>query len=275
MSSEKDVQFTKENLNTYLNELSKHLRKTLGKNASIEIVLVGGAAILANYDFRQMTRDVDALIQLPSVVKEAANKVGDKYGLPNSWLNSDFTRTSSYSPKLREVSKYYRTFSNVLQVRTVSAEYLVAMKLCSYRPYKNDGSDIVGIFNEQEKIGNPITTEALDKAMKKLYGGWEKVSPEAIRFLHGVFNMGEYDKIYNQVQKNEREAKHLLQKFEKDYPNTLNQENMKDVLASLKSRTKQPNSTLDSIIDSATQQAKIYNGSILEKHEVLKNTPTR
>lgn len=49
-----------------------------------------------------------------------------------------------------EYSKYYKTFANILQIRTVSAEYLVAMKLMAGRQYKNDLSDIVGVLIEQE-----------------------------------------------------------------------------------------------------------------------------
>ena len=42
-------------------------------------------------------------------MKDAVNRVGDKMGLPNGWLNADFTRTSSYSPKLTTFSTYYKT----------------------------------------------------------------------------------------------------------------------------------------------------------------------
>lgn len=44
--------FTKENLDTYLKELAKELKKVNGKNLPAEIVLVGGAAILTKYCFR-------------------------------------------------------------------------------------------------------------------------------------------------------------------------------------------------------------------------------
>lgn len=42
----------------------------------------------------------------------------------------------------------YKTFANILQIRTVSAEYLVAMKLMAGHQYKNDLSDIVGVLIE-------------------------------------------------------------------------------------------------------------------------------
>ncbi len=48
----------------------------------VEIVLIGGAAVLANYGFRDMTYDIDAIIQASSSMKDAINKVSDEMGLP-------------------------------------------------------------------------------------------------------------------------------------------------------------------------------------------------
>ena len=114
----------------------------------------------------------------PEVVAETLkvlDKVGDKFNLPNGWLNTDFIRTKSYTPKLMEVSVYYKTYSNILTVRTVAAEYLIAMKLLSGRKYKYDLSDIAGILTEHQKNGKPITREAVDKAVITLYGDWSRI----------------------------------------------------------------------------------------------------
>lgn len=54
------------------------------------------------------------------------NRVGDKMGLPNGWLNTDSTGTRSYTLRLIAHAVYYRTSSNILTVR---AERLIAMKL--------------------------------------------------------------------------------------------------------------------------------------------------
>lgn len=70
--------FTKDNLDTYLKELAKEYRRRSGKHMQAEIVLVGGAAILTNYAFRDMTTDVDAVIHAASSMKDAINYVGDK-----------------------------------------------------------------------------------------------------------------------------------------------------------------------------------------------------
>ncbi len=102
MSSERKTVFTKENLDTYLKEVAKEYRKLCGKSMPAELILIGGASILANYGFREMTTDVDAIIRAASSMKDAANRVGDKFDLPNGWLNADFQRTDSYTAKLEQ-----------------------------------------------------------------------------------------------------------------------------------------------------------------------------
>lgn len=89
-----EVPFTKDNLDGYLKELSKEFRKMNGSRMPAEIILIGGAAVLINYGFREMTYDMDAIIQASSSMKDAINHVGDRMGLPNGWLNTDFMKTA-------------------------------------------------------------------------------------------------------------------------------------------------------------------------------------
>lgn len=217
MSVEKG--FTKENLDYYLKELAKEFRKRNGRNTPAEIILVGGAAILANYGFREMTYDIDAVITASSAMKEAINAVGDRLDLPNGWLNADFKSTSSYSSKLSQYSKYYRTYSNVLNIRTISAEYLVAMKLMSGRRYKKDLSDIIGILSEQERMGEPLTYQQIDCAVKNLYGGWENISKYAIQLLKAALDSENLTELFMEQEREEALSKHAVlrvQKYEKE-----------------------------------------------------------
>ena len=151
MSSEKRVEFTKENIDTYLKEVAKEYRRRSGKSTPAELVLIGGASVLINYGFRNMTTDIDALILASSAMNDAINIVRDRYGLQNGWLNADFTKTDSYSTDLYRFSVYYKTYSNIVTIRTISSEYLIAMKLRSGRQYKSDLSDVLGILAEHEK----------------------------------------------------------------------------------------------------------------------------
>lgn len=247
MSSENMNTFTKENLNTYLSELAKQYRKLCGKTVKAEIILVGGAAVLANYDFRDMTTDVDALIQATSSMKDAINMVGDKYNLPNGWLNADFTRTASYSMKLVQHSQYYRTFSNVLQVRTVNAEYLVAMKLMSGRQYKHDLSDVIGILVEHLEKGAPLTMTDIEKAVIEFYGAWEKLPATSQSFIRSAMEHPNLREVYAQINRSEQEAKNILVSFEERYPGVTTQENVGDILANARAKAASKASLLDEL----------------------------
>jgi len=92
-----DAAFTKINLNACLSALAKEFRKLNGTAMPAEIILIGGASVLANYGFRSVTYDIDAVIHASSVMKQAVNRVADMLGLPNGWLNMDFKVTKSYS----------------------------------------------------------------------------------------------------------------------------------------------------------------------------------
>ncbi len=231
-----DFTFTKENLDACLSRLAKEFRKLNGKKVPAEIVLIGGAAVLANYGFRDMTYDIDAIIQASSSMNDAINKVGDEMGLPNGWLNSDFTKTTSYSPKLLQYSQYYKRFGYVLDVRTVSGEYLVAMKLMSGRQYKNDISDVVGILNEQKERGKPLSLEMIKTAVINLYGSFDKLPQNSQELITEIMRDGQLEKLYEQYRTIEKVAKESLIEFEQKYPNVTNTDNVNDIIRNLRKR---------------------------------------
>lgn len=236
MSSEN---FTKENLDTYLKALAKEFRRISGKAMPAEIVLVGGAAILTNYGFRDMTTDIDAVIHAASSMKDAISHVVDKFNLPNGWLNADFMRTGSYSPKLDEYSVYYKTFYGVLSVRTISAEYLIAMKLRSGRKYKNDLSDVIGILAEHQKQGTPITFDKINEAVDRLYGGWNDFPEDSKPFIESALNTADLEAVYTLVKRDETVSKDILVGFEKEYPKVAKESNIDDILKALKAKHKE------------------------------------
>lgn len=237
MSTENYEVFTKENLSMYLSELSKEYKRLGGRKMPVEIILIGGAAIIESYGFREMTTDIDALLPSVSIMKEAINHVGDRFGLPNGWLNADFIHTDSYSRRIGEFSKPYRTFNQVLNVRIVTGEYLIAMKLRSGRKYKNDLSDVVGILTEHARSGNPIEYLQIDTAVQNLYGGWNGFSSDAISFLQDILKDQKYLAIYDMIRQGEMQAKEILLDFQQAYPGIMKEDNV-DVILESKARTK-------------------------------------
>ena len=200
-------------------------------------ILIGGASVLINYGFRNMTTDIDALIQAASAMKEAINHIGDRYGLPNGWLNADFTNTDSYSVKLSQFSVYYKTYANIVTIRTVAAEYLIAMKLRSGRQYKSDLSDILGVLAEHEKRGMPISMDQIRKAVTDLYGGWESLPETSQSFIENVMEDGRFEELYEQTARGEKEVGALLVQFEQNYPNVVTGKNVNEIAGNLQKKT--------------------------------------
>ncbi len=202
-----------------------------------ELILIGGASVLINYGFRNMTTDVDALIHGASAIKDAIHQVGDKYGLPNGWLNADFMQTASYSPKLAEHARHYKTYSNVLELYTISAEYLIAMKLRSGRQYKSDLSDILGILAEHAKKDSPISMERIQTAVVALYGDWNALPESSRNFIGNVMANGDYEALFASVQQGEQETKVLLTEYEKNVPGVVKATNVNAITDKLQNKS--------------------------------------
>ena len=226
-----EFELTKENINAYLLDVAKEYRRLGGKKMPAEMIVIGGASILLNYGFRTMTNDIDAMLFAPSAMKEAINKVGDLRGLPRGWLNEDFRMTKSYSPALVRYSTYYKTFANVLEVRTIKAEYLIAMKLTSMREYKHDYSDILGVLFQHKDI----TLERIEKAYSELYGD-SPMSESAHDLIVSALQCEDYEKAYRETAELEVETHALLKDFEKEYKGRLSESNIAVVGASLRKK---------------------------------------
>ena len=207
---------SKENIDFLLNELGKEYKRLSGRKTPAEVILVGGASIVATHHFRNSTTDFDAIIKASSYIKDAINNIGERYNLPDDWMNQGFIKTKSYSNKLYSCSKYYKTFANLLEVRIIPDEYLIAMKLISGREYKHDLSDVVGIITERKESNSEISKDMIDSAINYLYGGWNNVPSVSIELYNKVFEVSDLRSLYDSVKKNESQIRTGLIKATKD-----------------------------------------------------------
>ncbi|MBQ8620868.1 MAG: hypothetical protein IJ422_00975 [Oscillospiraceae bacterium] len=240
-----EIAFGREQIDSYLKEVAKQYRKLNKKGMPAEITLIGGASILINYGFRDSTYDVDALIQASSSMKDAINYVTDTMDLPNGWLNDDFKHTASYTPRLVTFSQYYRTFSNMVTIRTITGEYLVAMKLKAFRQYKHDISDIVGILREHVRSGDLLTFERIDKAVCDLYDGWDQMPESAQSLIQSILTNEDMDALYDAYAQEESAAKDALLTFEDQYPDVLKEDNLSDILSHLMAKQQEEDTDPD------------------------------
>jgi hypothetical protein len=233
-----EVPFTKDNIEYYLKELAKEFKKR-GRGTHAEMILVGGASVLINYGLRMASYGIDAEYDAYSVMKESINAVGDRLGLPSGWVNDEFKNTVSYTPKIIQFSTYYKTFSNVLEIRTIKSEYLVAMKLVSGRQYKKDLSDIAGILYEQQMSGDSLTYERIDKAVCDLYGGWQNISDYAKEVLDRILACKDLKALFIELSEDEVNAKEALIKVENKYLKAVREDNVNDIIAIARQKKKQ------------------------------------
>lgn len=262
--------FSSNELFDYLKLLAKKFRKLNGKNTPAELYLVGGASILLNYNFREMTSDIDAIIRASSAMKDAIRQVSDEHNLPIDWLNTDFKNTTSYTPNIMKYADYRCELSNVLRVYTISAEYLVAMKLKAGRSYKHDLSDVVGILAEHNDLSRnngrkPITMDMINTAIINLYGSLDAISDKSYAFVNQVIETNNYSILLEETKADEKKAAEHMSELKQKYPNVMNCDNVEDILKSISEKEK--NKTVSSFDDTEKYYLEIDSEQlkILEK----------
>jgi hypothetical protein len=101
------------------------------KGLQVELTLVGGAVMLLQFNARQSTRDVDAVVLLPrevKIVRDLAKRVAEEREWPEDWLNDG---AKGY---LVGISKGPTIFQAAgIKASAPSMEQLLAMKLSAWR----------------------------------------------------------------------------------------------------------------------------------------------
>ena len=216
--------FNRSNIDHYLYLVAREYKKANKTGHEAEIIIAGGASVVMNYNFRDSTTDIDSIIRASSFMREIINRIGDENGLQTGWLNDDFRNTSSYSEKLIECSRFYKRFCNCLNVRTVSAEYLIAMKARADRTYKHDLSDIVGIINEHQEMGRGMNLSLVEDAYQKLYG--EGMPVKVAERLKDIFDCRDLEELFYSMQSEEKVNRQAALKAIEQYGGEINDKNV-------------------------------------------------
>jgi hypothetical protein len=144
---------SKEKMLEYLRQLGSELSK-LGMKG--EILLTGGAAMCLVHSARDMTKDIDALYEPKSIINKIAAGIAEREGLAPDWLNDGVKGFVGANAPTEE----FVTFDG-LRVQTVSAEYLLAMKLMSARYGETDYKDIRFLLSKMSIATVEAATEVL------------------------------------------------------------------------------------------------------------------
>lgn len=140
------VNLTREFINNLLYELAKKLNKVY-KHQPISITVVGGAAIILQSEFRDVTEDIDIVKDKLLDIKQSALEISEKFDLNNDWINDNFMYSKSFSKKYVKYIKLYKTIYN-LSIYVLDLKAVACMKMIAGRDGTNDLSDIKSIVKE-------------------------------------------------------------------------------------------------------------------------------
>jgi hypothetical protein len=146
--------FSLESLQEALNELAILARE---EGHVINVAIYGGAALMLVSNFRQATRDVDAVADDESqrVIERLAGVIAERRNWPRDWLNDDvFPFLSDGVGSLEQHHTLFRSYpceqEPGLRVYVPSPEYILAMKLMAMRidvsADKKDREDIINLL---------------------------------------------------------------------------------------------------------------------------------
>lgn len=146
---------------------------------SVEMFLVGGAAMALAYSRERTTRDLDAVFEPKTRVYAAARALADERGLPPDWLNDAVKGLLPDRPDAGEQVTFSRPG---ISVAVASAEYLFAMKAAAARA-EADTDDLLTLA---ELLG--ITTHAQAVALVERYYSPSRLSAKSSLFLESAFD---------------------------------------------------------------------------------------
>ena len=128
----------KEDIEKYLRMLGQELLK---RQVTGEILLVGGAVMLLKVQNRETTKDIDAYFvsSQAEVIREAAQTIADREGLPQDWINDAAKGFFYRQPPTEQWAEYPG-----LRVYVPTLDYLFAMKLVAGRPQDLDDIKALG-----------------------------------------------------------------------------------------------------------------------------------
>lgn len=163
-------ELTSTELRDLLTELGGRLQ---AKGVQATIYIVGGAAIALEFDVRRVTADLDAIFHPETTVRAESEAMAITHGLPKDWLNNS---VKGFVPGGDDGAVPLDVPG--VAVSVASLEHLLAMKMASYRPGK-DQTDLEFLF---DRLGVTTAAQAADIALS-VYGPYTVVLPDRDELL--------------------------------------------------------------------------------------------
>ncbi len=208
----KDFIINSFNIDEYLTMLADEICKYDCKEP-VELSIVGGAAIILKYKFKNYTRDIDIINPVSDILAKSIDNISARLNIPRKWIDNSITRLNKYTDKYHLFLKYYKTYKNVLNVYIIDVDGLIVSKLVSARKLKNDITDVVNILYEQKLLNHQINYDIIDDAMIKIYGDWNFVDDYVHDFIKEIMKIHDLSELIDEI----KSIKHLPNVKEKAF----------------------------------------------------------
>ncbi len=171
---------TRDEIVAALQELDTELSRT-GERATV--LVAGGVVLALGFQSRESTRDIDAVEVTSSDARrfEAdVQIVAARRGLPSDWIN---TRAAAFAVGRSEGQPLYS--GAALELRSVSSEQLLAMKLSAMRDdvdWADAGVALRALSGSREEIWarvEPYLLPGQERWRRQLFDGlWEELDAD-------------------------------------------------------------------------------------------------
>lgn len=115
----------------------------------------------------------------------------------------------------------------------------------------------IHLIIENDRQGRSITFDKVDKAVRDLYGNWNKISVEAKLSLKSLLAAHSLETVYDEITKQEQISKNTLINFEEKYPGILSEDNVSDIVNC--QTPKEDVLSVDDLIAKATEKVQQSN----------------
>lgn len=158
-------------------------RRCATRGFSVEMFLVGGAAMALAYRRERTTRDLDAVFEPKTSVYDEVHRIADERGLPRDWLND---AVKGLLPDRGDRPGEQVSFvSEGISVAIASPEYLLATKAFSARA-EGDTEDFVTLAR---LLGITDADQAL--SVLERYYRPERLTAKSSLFVQSVYEVND------------------------------------------------------------------------------------
>ncbi len=190
--------FSVDDLRMILSAVAEEYDKRKGE--PLIVVIIGGSAAVFQFDFYTTTRDIDYLLEKPSpLFLECVKSVGERLNLQGRWMHEQSVTREKYAVGLKKVffsgSTPLPIKSERVSFRVQGRDWYLALKIASFRRYRHDATDILGLLIEEKSQGRKITGADIKNFYDKICGMVCPPHAEAINFLETLDNCPDLEKL--------------------------------------------------------------------------------